>query len=177
MNYGNVLDQNFSQFSDDEKLNYGLKIALSRLQTELKRAWYQEPQDFTPKGPETIYKNSLPSYNDISNYKLIDPFCKVNNVENTSVITDVTVGDILNNSSKGSGWGFGDINGDKDFYSPSNNIPVRDNDTNITNITSAQTGLSKRMFTRYRYWENGLTGKNSATDGSVLQSGEGTHNN
>ena len=177
MNYGQVLNQNYSQFSDDEKLNYGLKIALSRLQTELNRAWYQEPKDFTPKGPETIYKNSLPSYNDISNYQLIDPFCKVNNVENTSVITDVTVGDILNNSDKGSGWGFGDINGDKDFYSPSNNIPVRDNDTNITNITSAQTGLSKRMFTRYRYWENGLTGKNSATDGSVIQSGDGTYNN
>ena len=68
MNYGSVLDTNYSQFSDDEKLNYGLKIALSRLQTELKRAWYQEPKDFAPKGPETIYKNKLPSYSDIAGY-------------------------------------------------------------------------------------------------------------
>ena len=37
MNYGVVLDSNYTQFSDDEKLNYGLKIVLSRLQTELNR--------------------------------------------------------------------------------------------------------------------------------------------
>ena len=32
-----LLDANYAKFSDDEKLNYGLKIALSRLQTELNR--------------------------------------------------------------------------------------------------------------------------------------------
>ena len=177
MNYGSVLDTNYSQFSDDEKLNYGLKIALSRLQTELKRAWYQEPKDFAPKGPETIYKNKLPSYSDIAGYYLIDPFCKVNNVDNTSVITNVKVGDILNNSTNASGWGFGDVDGTKDFYNLSGVQNVRDNATNITNTAVAQTGLSKRMFTRYRYWENGLTGKNSSVDGSAGSAGNGTHTN
>jgi hypothetical protein len=177
MNYGSVLDTNYSQFSDDEKLNYGLKIALSRLQTELKRAWYQEPKDFAPKGPETIYKNKLPSYSDIAGYYLIDPFCKVNNVDNTSVITNVKVGDILNNSTNASGWGFGDVDGTKDFYNLSGVQNVRDNATNITNTAVAQTGLSKRMFTKYRYWENGLTGKNSSVDGSAGSAGNGTHTN
>ena len=36
MDYGIVVSNDFTSFSDDEKLNYGLKIALSRLQTELK---------------------------------------------------------------------------------------------------------------------------------------------
>ena len=177
MNYGSILDTNFSQFSDDEKLNYGLKIALSRLQTELNRAWYQEPKDFAPKGPETIYKNKLPSYVDIAEYYLIDPFCKVDNVENTSVITNVTVGDILNNSANASGWGFGDIDGTRHFYNTEGSKSVRDNTTNITDKTIPQSGLSKRMFTKYRYWENGLTGKNSLVDGSVGSIGNGTYNN
>jgi len=178
MNYGSVLDANYAQFSDDEKLNYGLKIALSRLQTELNRAWYQEPKDFAPKGPESIYKNKLPSFTDIAGYYLIDPFCTVNGVPNTSVITDVTVGDILNNSSKASGWGFGDTDGSKDFYSITSGIQsVRDNSTDITDTSDSQKGLSYRMFTRYRYWENGLTGKNSNTDGTAGSSSGGTYNN
>ena len=175
MNYGSVLDANYAQFSDDEKLNYGLKIALSRLQTELNRAWYQEPKDFAPKGPESIYKNKLPSYADIAGYYLIDPFCTVNGSANTSVITDVTVGDILNNSNNASGWGFGDTNGSKNFYNTSGNQSVRNNSTNITNTSIAQQGLSYRMFTRYRYWENGLTGKNSNTDGTAGISSGGTN--
>ena len=179
MNYGSVLDANYAQFSDDEKLNYGLKIALSRLQTELNRAWYQEPKDFAPKGPESIYKNKLPSYADITGYYLIDPFCTVNGSANTSVITDVTVGDILNNSDNASGWGFGDTNGSKDFYDvkTTGNKSVRNNSTNITNTSMAQQGLSYRMFTRYRYWENGLTGKNSNTDGTAGSSSGGTNTN
>ena len=56
MNYGIVVSNDFTSFSDDEKLNYSLKLALSRLQTELKRAYGIEPKDFAPKGPETIYK-------------------------------------------------------------------------------------------------------------------------
>ena len=68
MNYGIVVSNDFTSFSDDEKLNYSLKLALSRLQTELKRAWYQEPKDSAPKGPETIYKNKIPTYEEIKNY-------------------------------------------------------------------------------------------------------------
>ena len=37
------------------------------------------------------------------------------------------------------------------------------------------TGLSNRMFTRYRYWENGLTGKYSNTDGTAGSSSGGTN--
>ena len=48
---------------------------------------------------------------------------------------------------------------------------------NITDKTIPQSGLSKRMFTKYRYWENGLTGKNSLVDGSVGSIGNGTYNN
>ena len=36
--YGS-LQGSFSSFSDDEKLNYALKIALSRLQTDLAADW------------------------------------------------------------------------------------------------------------------------------------------
>ena len=49
--YGSLLAGDFSTFSDDERLNYALKVALSRLQTDLKTDWFQEPNDYTPKLP------------------------------------------------------------------------------------------------------------------------------
>lgn len=164
MSHGIVLDTNYTSFSDDEKLNYGLKIALSRLQTELNRAWYQEPKDFAPKGPETLYKSTLPSYNELSSYYLIDPYCKVNGDDNVSMITDVTVGDILNNPNKQSGWEFSDIS-----------ASARNNSTDILDISQPLSGVSKKMFTRYRYWENGLTGTKSDTDGSIVTGSDFTN--
>ena len=166
MDYGIVVNNDFTSFSDDEKLNYSLKLALSRLQTELKRAWYQEPKDFAPKGPETIYKNKIPTYDEIKDYYLIDTFCTVNGVSNTSVVTNVTVGKILNNANNESGYDFSKIINTS-----------RDNSDNITDLSQPAPGISKLMFTRYRYWENGLTGKYSAIDGTVGSASEGTYNN
>ena len=88
------LSGTYGKFTADEKLNYALKLALGKLQTELKLPWYKEPNDFKPKGPETVYKNKIPTYATLKNYYLIDPFCKVAGRQ-TSVVTNVTVEDIL----------------------------------------------------------------------------------
>ena len=39
-NFGNTVTNDFSTFSDDEKLNYSLKLALNRVQTWGKTPWY-----------------------------------------------------------------------------------------------------------------------------------------
>ena len=84
------------------------------------------------------------------------------------MVTDVTVDDILKDLTDN------EISNNESRYSFSEINSSRDNTVNISDITQPASGISKRMFTRYRYWENGLTGKNSAIDGTVGSAGEGT---
>ena len=81
------------------------------------------------------------------------------------MVTNVTVGRILNNANNEAGHDFSKIN-----------ATSRDNTVDISDVTQPASGVSKRMFTRYRYWENGLTGKYSAIDGTAGSASEGTYN-
>jgi len=63
-----------NDFTQDEKVNLALKVALGRIQTDLTRKWYQEPGDFIPKTPLENYRFNIPSYkNEMKHYLLIDP--------------------------------------------------------------------------------------------------------
>ena len=147
--YGNI-GTDFSTFSDDEKLNYSLKIALARVQTDLKKEWFVEPNDFIPQLPEYLYKKSLPDYFDINKYLLIDPDFDNNGNEK---VTDVSVENILQSSSKGSHYTLVDILNTSKVRAPANSPSY----VQVHKIHSLK--LGRNMFTRYKYWQNHLTGK------------------
>ena len=161
--YGSPAGYGFGPFSSNEKTNYALKIALSRVQTDTKRAWYNEPRDYIPKGPKTLYKNELPSYSDISKYYLIDDHCTYHGVTK-SIVTNVRVREVLNNANTYSSYGVGTAssNSTRKFTNSDN---IRKEDYNHTTVNKAA-GLSPNMFTRYAYWKEFLTGKYANTRGT-----------
>ena len=166
-NYG-TLQGSFSSFSDDEKLNYSLKIALSRLQTDLKADWFNEPTDFIPKQPLELYKNTIPSYKSVNNFLLIDPDV---NGDGTEMVTNITVGDILSVSSNGSQFTLNDILNTSKVRNPTQYSELEDSDF-VDGASRTQIKLlGRNMFTRYKYWTSGLTGKNSLLKGDAKTEG------
>jgi len=169
--YGS-LQGSFSSFSDDEKLNYALKIALSRLQTDLAADWFNEPTDFIPKQPLELYKNVISSYASIQNFLLIDPDVDGNGKE---MVTDKTVGDILSVAGNGSQFTLSDILDTTKVRDPSqfSNLP---NSAFVDGASKTQIKLlGRNMFTRYKYWTSGLTGKNSLLKGNAVDGGGGSN--
>jgi hypothetical protein len=167
--YGS-LQGSYSSFSDDEKLNYALKIALSRLQTDLEADWFNEPTDFIPKQPLELYKNVIPSYASIQNFLLIDPDVDGNGKE---MVTDKTVADILSVAGNGSQFTLSDILDTTKVRDPSqfSNLP---NSAFVDGASKTQIKLlGRNMFTRYKYWTSGLTGKNSLLKGIAVNGGGG----
>ena len=169
--YGS-LQGSYSSFSDDEKLNYALKIALSRLQTDLGADWFDEPTDFIPKQPLELYKNVIPSYASIQNFLLIDPDVDGNGKE---MVTNKTVGDILSVAGNGSQFTLSDILDKTKVRDPSqfSSLP---NSAFVDGASKSQIKLlGRNMFTRYKYWTNGLTGKNSLLNGNAVTGGGGSN--
>jgi hypothetical protein len=162
-NYGS-LQGDFSSFSGDEKLNYSLKIALSRLQTDLVLPWFEEPTDFIPKQPLELYKNVIPTYASIKNFLLIDPDV---DGSGTEMVTDKTVGDILSVSGNGSQFTLNDILNTSKVRDPSNAVYSKLSDSDFVDGASRTQIklLGRNMFTRYKYWTSGLTGKSSLLKG------------
>lgn len=151
--YGSAIkSSDFSTFSDEEKLNYALKIALSRVQTDLKAKWFNEPSDFAPKGPNEIFKQKIPDYNLLKDYFIIDPNADGNGIPH---VTNFTVQQLLKNKNEAK-YTLEEI---------LDTTKVRENTVTAYNNAEVFEGrlllLSRGMFTRYKYWENGLTGKNS----------------
>ena len=72
-NFGSTVTNDFSTFSDDEKLNYALKLALNRVQTWGKTPWYEEPSVLTSTLPNLTLKNKIPPGSEIETYYLVDP--------------------------------------------------------------------------------------------------------
>ena len=161
--YGS-LQGSFSSFSDDEKLNYSLKIALSRLQTDLGADWFNEPTDFIPKQPLELYKNVIPGYKSIQNFLLIDPDVDGNGTE---MVTDKTVGDILSVASNGSQFTLDDILNTAKVRDPSQFASLSDSNFVDGSSRTQIKLLGRNMFTRYKYWLGGLTGKNSLLKGGA----------
>lgn len=163
--YGNI-GPGFSTFSDNEKLNYSLKIALARVQTDLKKKWFVEPNDFIPQFPEYLYKNTLPDYFDIYDYLLIDPDFDNNGNEK---VTNISVENILQSSSKGSQFTLSDILDTTKVRNPEVTLPPPPPPPTTSNVPTYVSGtsnsqvekLGRNMFTRYKYWQNHLTGKES----------------
>jgi hypothetical protein len=170
-NYG-TLQGSFSSFSDNEKLNYSLKIALSRLQTDLKADWFNEPTDFIPKQPLELYKNTIPSYKSVNNFLLIDPDVDGKGKE---MVTNKTVGDILSVSSNGSQFTLNDILNTSKVRNPTLYTALKDSDF-VDGASKTQIKLlGRNMFTRYKYWTSGLTGKNSLLEGIAKAGGGGSN--
>ena len=146
----------YSSFSDTEKLNYALKIALQKVQTDTSLSWVSEPNTIIPSEPGVIFKNNIPSWNNISNYYVIDPeYNKATNVTVAQAIDTYTV------------------------FSLDQIQNLRTTETYDSN--GLLDGLSPTMFARYVYWKNGLTGKETTLSGdlsSVTITGEsGTYKN
>lgn len=158
LNYG-LVEGNFTTFSDDEKLNYALKIALQRLQTDLAVDWFREPKDYIPKLPSEVYKNKIPEYSNVKNYFLIDP----NIGDGSECVTNVTVEDILTFTSNGTHFTLEDVEDTEKVRD--NNLHNNLNDDDFVDGSTRKQikKLSRNMFTRYNYWQKGITGMDSPT--------------
>ena len=146
-NYGDIKGNTFTSFSDAEKLNYALKIALQRLQTDLGVDWFQEPKDYIPKLPSELYKNNIPEYSIVKNYYLIDP--DIGNGK--ECVTDVTVEDILTSSNNGSLFTLANIEEKCRNNDDHRNLTNNDYDDGVARKQIKK--LSRNMFTRYNYWK------------------------
>lgn len=162
LDYG-IYSNKFSSFSDDEKLQYALKIALSRVQTDVNTAWFNEPNDYTPKQPNELYKNKIPSMDDIKDYFVIDPDY---DGQQTSMVTDIKVKAILGSTNWGPKFTLAQIY-DKDLVrKPEDWGDLTDADF-VDGASKMQIKkLGRNMFTRYSYWSKDLTGQKSNLEGT-----------
>ena len=170
-NFGNTVTNDFSTFSDDEKLNYSLKLALNRVQTWGKTPWYEEPSVLTSTFPNLTLKNKIPESSEIETYYIVDPdlgkatdrnVLKAIASNDYNALTINTIDDSTHNS----------------------NPPIRTQSekqtVNVTNGDTTKTllkGISKTMIAKYIYWKNYLTGKVTKSDGTTVTdstSGTGT---
>ena len=156
LNYGtNVGD--FTTFSQQEKINYSLKLALQRIQTDLGQDWYKEPSDYAPKLPNEIYKHSIPDYKSIENYLLVDPDIGDGN----ECVTNVTVRQVIGTTNFGSHFTLSDVLDTTKVRNNTEHTTLQDTDYVDGSIRKQIKNLSRNMFTRYTYWDNGITGKDS----------------
>jgi hypothetical protein len=155
-----IANLDFSTFSDDEKLNYSLKLSLQKVQTWLDTPWYEEPAAKVASFPDLALKNKIPNYSNIQNYYLIDPFL--------NKATNVTVNQILTNTLEHNTLTISEINNASGGSSP----PLRDDSVSdeiiLSNGKTLQKGLSKSMIAKFKYWKEGLTGKGSANTGGTF---------
>ena len=148
-------------FTSNEKVELSLKTALQRVQTDLERKWFNEPNSFDPKTPQENFRFNVPNYNEIKDYLLIDP-----NVDGqgTSMITNVTVANFIGLNSNGALFTLDNIRsgvGDKCRSEVSlTNASLR-NYVDGTNNNQIK-GLGPNMFTRYSYY-NGIENNGSTT--------------
>jgi hypothetical protein len=166
-NFGTVLSNGFSSFSDDERLNYALKLSLNRIQTWGETPWYEEPQALSSTLPNLILKNKIPSFSEIEQYYIVDP--DMGKATNITVNKAVGSADYNNMTIK-----------TIHESTHTSNIPIRSNDgtENVDVINNGETkelliGVSKKMIAKYVYWEKGLTGKNTNNDGSTPTASDG----
>ena len=85
-----------SNFTSEEKVEQAFKAGLDRVQTDLKKEWFQEPKVIKTILPNQTYKNTIPSWNEIKNYLLIDRVTDTT----TPKITTITVEQVLGTASK-----------------------------------------------------------------------------
>jgi hypothetical protein len=161
-NFGSTVTNDFSTFSDDEKLNYALKLALNRVQTWGKTPWYQEPRVITSTLPNLTLKNKIPPKSEILEYYIVDPDLgkatdrKVKQAVDSPDYNDLTIANIESSTYDSS-------------------IPIRaqseDQTVEITNGSDTKIllkGISKTMIAKYVYWKNQLTGKLTNSDGTFV---------
>ena len=160
-NFGTTVGTNdFSTFSNDEKLNYALKLALNRVQTWGKTPWYEEPSVVSAVLPNLMLKNKIPPGSEIeTNYYIVDPDLgkatdrNVSKAISSNDYNTLTIEEIFSASSSGV-------------------IPIREKNGNQTiNVVNGATktllkGISKTMIAKYVYWLNHLTGNLTNTDGT-----------
>jgi len=166
MSYGPAITGDYGEFSNDERLNYALKVSLQRVQTDLKVQWFKEPTDYIPKFPNEIYKNNLPSFGDVLSYVLID-----NNIDGngTEMATNITVNQILQSETH-SIYTLSRILDNKFVRNISDYAATNNSDSNFVLKNGKRTQirlLSRGMYTRYNYWINKLTGRASLTEGGL----------
>jgi hypothetical protein len=172
-NFGSTVTNDFSTFSDDEKLNYALKLALNRVQTWGKTPWYEEPSVVTSTLPNLTLKNKIPPGSDIETYYLVDP--DLGKATDRNVLKAIGSNDyntLTINTIDGSTY--------------ASNPPIRTKSgtqtISVTNNGETKTllkGISKTMIAKYVYWQNKLTGKVTKSDGTGTTtnttSGTGTY--
>lgn len=151
-------------FTSNEKVELSLKTALQRVQTDLERKWFNEPNSFDPKTPQENFRFNIPNYNEIKNYLLIDP-----NVDGqgTSMITNITVANFLSINSNGALFTLDNIrNGSVDIGDKCRSEASLADDSlrNYVDGTNNKQikGLGPNMFTRYSYY-NGIENNGSTT--------------
>ena len=172
-NFGSTVTNDFSTFSDDEKLNYALKLALNRVQTWGKTPWYEEPSVLTSTLPNLTLKNKIPPGSEIETYYLVDP--DLGKATDRNVLKAIGSNDyntLTINTIDGSTY--------------ASNPPIRSKNgtetISVTNNGETKTllkGISKTMIAKYVYWQNKLTGKVTKSDGTgtttITTTGTGTY--
>ena len=148
MSYGSGAQK----FSSNEKVELSLKTALQRVQTDLERKWFNEPNSFDPKTPQENFRFNVPNYNEIKDYLLIDP-----NVdgEGTSMITNVTVANFLGINDNGALFTLANIQSGLGDKCRSETSLTNANLRNYVDGTNGKQikGLGPNMFTRYSYYK------------------------
>ena len=154
---------NGSNFTSEEKVEQAFKAGLDRVQTDLKKNWFQEPKVIKTILPNQTYKNTIPSWNEIKNYLLIDRVT----VSGTPKITTITVDQVLGTASKFKDMRYSpDLTNGRNVSASSNTYVCRPstgtNSDKTTSVGQQYEGLSPGMFTRYNYYSTDFTGNGGA---------------
>ena len=155
---------NGSNFTSEEKVEQAFKAGLDRVQTDLNKELFQEPKVIKTILPNQTYKNTITSWNEIKNYLLIDRETD----STTPKITTITVEQVLGTASKFKNMKYTELTNGK-YDSDGSTYVCRpstgDGIDKTTDDTGKQyEGLSPGMFTRYNYFNEGLTGAGSDQD-------------
>ena len=178
--FGTTSTNGFSTFSDDEKLNYALKLALNRVQTWGKTPWYEEPSVLTSTLPNLTLKNKIPPGSEIQTYYIVDPVLGM--ATDRTVLNAIASNDyntLTIRTIEGSTYSSGipiRAHGENQTVSVPDPVPA-DPDNVATKLLLK--GISKTMIAKYVYWKDELTGKVTKSDGSgtttTVTSGTGTY--
>ena len=153
--FGTTSTNGFSTFSDDEKLNYALKLALNRVQTWGKTPWYEEPSVLTSTLPNLTLKNKIPPGSEIQTYYIVDPVLGM--ATDRTVLNAIASNDyntLTIRTIEGSTYSSGipiRAHGENQTVSVPDPVPA-DPDNVATKLLLK--GISKTMIAKYVYWKD-----------------------